>query len=197
VSLPLRVVKVGGSLFDRPRLAGDLRRWLHQEPAAVNLLVTGGGDLADGIRRWDERFQLGEEQSHWLCLEVLSISAQVLHHILPEVPLLTDVAAIQTRAARPCAESASPCAAIVDLQSLLREIEPNLPPEPLPHRWTVTTDSLAARLAEIVHADELVLLKSAAAPAGDWHALAAAGYVDGYFPTIAPRLPAIRCTTLR
>ena len=56
----------------------------------------------------------------------------------------------------------------------------------LPHSWNVTSDSVAARLAEILDAD-LVLLKSMAPPSNSIRDWASAGYVDPFFPTIIER----------
>ena len=39
----LRVIKVGGSLFEYPSLAKALTRWFAQQPPMQNLLITGGG----------------------------------------------------------------------------------------------------------------------------------------------------------
>ncbi|WP_425614392.1 hypothetical protein NA78x_004259 [Anatilimnocola sp. NA78] len=190
---PVRVVKVGGSLFDTPDLRLRLQAWLCNEPPAVNVLVAGGGELAECIRRWDARFSLGEERSHWLCIELLAVSAKVLSDLLIDCRWVTQfcdlqrlVIAEQDRTRR------EPI--VFDLQQFLRELEPQQPPEPVPHNWSVTTDSLAARLAEVLQADELVLLKSVlpSAAMDDFEALCAAGYVDGYFPRIASRVKCVR-----
>ena len=65
-------------------------------------------------------------------------------------------------------------------------------PGSLPHCWDVTSDSLAARVAVVLGARRLVLLKSVSLPeAMDWPGAAGRGYVDGYFPPVlsaAPRL---------
>ena len=69
---------------------------------------------------------------------------------------------------------------------------------PLPHSWDVTSDSIAARLAVLAGADELVLLKSGL-PAGSLTLAQAAetGYVDRYFPVAAAGVPRVRCVNLR
>ena len=43
------VVKVGGSLFDHPRLASGLRAYLHSLAPQEVLLVPGGGPFAEAV----------------------------------------------------------------------------------------------------------------------------------------------------
>jgi hypothetical protein len=81
----------------------------------------------------------------------------------------------------------------------LEQAEPQAPGDRLPHSWDVTSDSIAARLAAVVDADELVLLKSADPPAEGGASLlqwAARGYVDRHFPQAARNL-IVRCENLR
>lgn len=184
--LPVRVVKVGCSLFEQRDLQSQLFGWLDSQPPALQLFIAGGGELADSIKNWDARFQLGEAISHWMCIRALSITARTLTHLLDGVNLLGDWNSVRGWIAASHEESA----AVLDVWEFLRKTEPKAPPEPLPHTWQVTTDSIAARVAEVLQADELVLLKARTAPAAedDYAALAAAGYVDEYFPVIAPRL---------
>ncbi|MCA9240540.1 MAG: hypothetical protein KDA37_10085, partial [Planctomycetales bacterium] len=64
--------------------------------------------------------------------------------------------------------------------------------------WQVTSDSIAARVAEVLDA-ELVLLKAAPPPDGrrqdlDW--LADAGYVDRWFPRASLGLRSVSFQTL-
>jgi hypothetical protein len=53
----------------------------------------------------------------------------------------------------------------------------------LPHNWSATSDSLAARVASAVGADVLILFKSVDFPGGcDWTAASRRGFVDEHFP---------------
>ncbi|MCU0880547.1 MAG: aspartate kinase [Pirellulaceae bacterium] len=190
--LPRRVVKVGGSLLDWPPLAERLAAWLASQPPAQTLLIAGGGNLAEAIRRADQLHGLGETAAHWLCVDALSVTARMLAAILRDARIrvtdnITELAA------------ALPGTLVFDPSPFLRAAEPILPGEPLPHDWSVTTDSIAARVAECWPADELVLLKSC--DPGPWTQfanLAECDYVDRHFPTVARRLPIpIRFINLR
>src|SRR3954470_14229627 len=86
----IRVIKVGGSLFDWPRLPRALDWCLAQQSPAVNVLIAGGGAVADVIRDADERFNLGPERSHWLCIEAMSMTGQVLAAIVPQCRQVAD-----------------------------------------------------------------------------------------------------------
>ena len=59
-----RVIKVGGSLLDWPPLPRAIGSWLATQPAALNVLICGGGPLAETIRRADRDFRLGDETAH-------------------------------------------------------------------------------------------------------------------------------------
>jgi aspartokinase-like uncharacterized kinase len=191
----VRIVKIGGSLFDMPQLASRLRAWLAAQTPAKNVLLMGGGPLADALRQADALHHLGEEQSHWLCVRALSVTARLLAAMLPEANLIDDVAQLARWIEDP---QGLPVAVVFDMEPFLRHGEASLPPAPVPHCWSVTTDSLAARLAEVIDADELALLKSADPPPGgevvEW---SHQGYVDPWFAHIARRLRAVRCINLR
>ncbi len=69
----------------------------------------------------------------------------------------------------------------------------------LPIGWDTTSDSLAALLALVVEADELVLIKSCKVseqPVMNWQQLAERGVVDRAFPAIAEFVKQIRITQL-
>ena len=165
------VAKVGGSLYDLPDLAHRLRNWLNTTAVPV-LLVPGGGDGAEVIRRVDETHLLGEAAAHWLALRVLSVNSHFLAELLA-APVVSapDVAGAMIQ--------------ILDPFKFCQADEGR--PGSLPHAWTVTSDAIAARVAEIANA-RLVLLKSTDLPEGvDWEAAATTQLVDETLPSVVTR----------
>src|SRR5438067_10459118 len=188
----IRIVKVGGSLLDWPQFPAALRQWLSKQSPGLNVFIAGGGALAEAIRKADRDFALGEERSHWLCIDALSITARILAAAMPEFPLVARYAEVQSEIAKKQSGGL-----IFDASEFLAQHESRLPGHLLPHDWTVTSDSIAARIAECLMADGLVLLKSTNPPIGSLVDLAAAGYVDRYFPTAVAKLPPPRMVNLR
>jgi aspartokinase-like uncharacterized kinase len=190
---PLRVIKVGGSLLDWPALPAALPAWLAAQQPAINILLCGCGPFGDAIRRADQCFSIGEERSHWLCIDTLSVTARLLAAILPASAFYGRYGDLQTHLA-----AGEPATIIFDPREFLADHESSLPGNTLPHTWSATTDSIAARLAYCLDADELILLKSAPAPP---HAtlsdLASTGLLDSYFPLAAASLRSVRVFNLR
>jgi aspartokinase-like uncharacterized kinase len=200
----LRVVKVGGSLLDWSDLPTALTRWLNQQPSATNVLICGGGKLADSIRKADQQFHLGDETAHWLAIDCLSITAKLLAQacnfpllpLIPKLRLAAQAPEAPLRDPQPRQSSDMPSTIVLDPRDFLHHIEPTIPGPPLPHAWTVTSDSIAARLAQALAADELILLKSSSPPSKSLDELAAAGYVDLHFPIAAAHLTALQFVNL-
>jgi aspartokinase-like uncharacterized kinase len=167
----LTVAKVGGSVYDLPDLAVRLRTWLAATDRPV-LFVPGGGTGADAIRRLDHVHDLGAEAAHWLALRVLSVNAHFLAHLLgsPVVPSM---------------EPGTDPIRVLDPHEFCRADDGR--PGSLAHTWAVTSDAIAARVAELAGAD-LALLKSTDLPGGvDWESAAATGLVDATFPSVVAR----------
>ena len=158
------VIKVGGSLFDHPRLGPGLRAYLNSLESEELMLVPGGGDLADAVRKLDKVHGLGEQTSHYLALRATTVTAEFLVRIL-------DMAEIGTRIHIP------DCYAFAETDQTR--------PGALPASWDVTSDSIAARMAVVLEADRLILLKSIDIPRGtSWKEAAKRGWVDRHFPHV-------------
>lgn len=186
--IPSRIVKVGGSLLTWPRLQAVLKPWLARQ-TGTTVLVAGGGFLADSIRRFDRRFKLGVEEAHWLCVSAMSHTAQLLANGLAHYPVCTTTDRL----------SADTTPVVVfDCERFLRSDEPTLKGTRLPHNWSVSSDSIAARIAEALQAPELVLLKSCQPPQPATRRQAVtSGYVDSFFDQASRNLPCIKCVNLR
>lgn len=173
--LPLIVVKIGGSLFDHPALGPGLRRWLGEQPPARYLFVPGGGALADCIRNYHRVHGVDQNACHWLAIETMAINARLCQSLLGD-----------------CAEVDHPTAAAPTRPSVLNAYHfcrrDDSDRDALPHDWRVTSDSIAARAAEVGRASRLILLKSTELPEGvEWSEAASRGFVDALFPQIVQR----------
>ena len=181
--LPTRVVKLGGSLLDRASLVGELRRWLRREPEARTLIVVGGGPMIDVVAHRQKAHGLGDAAAHWLCIRVMQTNAHLLAAAWGEAVLVDDVETWSADATSPT---------VLDPWSWMRSVDPQCVDGPLPESWDVSSDSIAARIATWLCADELVLLKSTlpADPSqpGD--------YVDPYFARASGSLARIRFVDL-
>jgi aspartokinase-like uncharacterized kinase len=142
------------------------------------ILVPGGGATAEMVRRWDRCHGLGEEAAHWLALQALSLNARFLASLLPAeaTEIVSDL--------EHCSESwrlgRTP---IIDLYAVARADDGR--PGCLPHCWAVTSDSLAARIAFLVRARQLLLLKSTSIPERiDWAEASRRGFVDPFFAAL-------------
>jgi aspartokinase-like uncharacterized kinase len=164
------VVKVGGSLFDHPRLGPGLRAYLESLAPNEVLIIPGGGDLAETVRKLDRLHGLGEEASHWLALQTMAVTRAFLARLI-------DLPAFGRRVR------------IADAFAFAQDDEGNS--GALPHSWDATSDSIAARMAVVFGAERLTLLKSIDIPPGTpWPNAAERGWVDPYFPQI------IACTAI-
>ncbi len=124
------VVKVGGSLFDR---VGHLLAAFREVNRPV-LIVPGGGKFADLVRR----LNVSDTAAHWMAIAGME---QFGWYIASQgVPATTGITL--------------PAEVTVLLPyCALRKIDP------LPHSWAVTSDTIAAWVADELSAD-LLLLKS-------------------------------------
>jgi aspartokinase-like uncharacterized kinase len=189
----IRVVKVGGSLFDLPDLGERLRGWLAGQRPAHNVLIAGGGPLVEQIRAWHAEEPIEDAAAHWMCVDLLTVTAHMLHAWMPETPLVEDDRLL-------CQRVGEPGATIFGPAPWMRHSEPGLPGTWLPSSWETTSDSIAGRLAAALLADEFVLMKSALPrrkTSRELSALAAMGYIDSVLAQMAPELPPTRLVNLR
>lgn len=187
----LRVIKIGGSLLDKPEMANELQRWITIQDKAFNVLIVGGGMLVEAIRRYSEIHRTSDGDAHALCLSAMSVTARMfLVQWSGELPIYRSLVECRTRYA-----SGEVC--LLDVREIFKDAE-TVHWGAMPRDWRVTSDSIAAYVASAIGAVELVLLKSAALPQPSSAEKAAKmGYVDPYFPTLAGQLRSVRCVNFR
>jgi aspartokinase-like uncharacterized kinase len=132
------------------------------------LVVPGGGPFADAVREVDRRLRLPDDAAHWM-----AVLAMDQHAYLVAARLAGGVLVAEPREIA-AALGAGPKGQVPVLAPYrwLRETDP------LPHAWTVTSDSIAAWVAGRVGARRLVLVKPAGAAGNE--------LVDAYFPRALP-----------
>ncbi|HUD26292.1 MAG TPA: aspartate kinase [Burkholderiaceae bacterium] len=172
---PRIVVKLGGSLADDPSLA----QWLHQLalPHSPRLVaVPGGGPFAEVVRVAQRRWRFSDHVAHVMAIGAMDQFGRML-------------CGIEVRA--------TPCSTPADIEAAWAGGQlPVWLPGPLmrddrslAQGWDVTSDTIAAWLAEALGASGLLLVKSCELPdaCDDPALLAAAGIVDRALPGFLSR----------
>ncbi len=185
-----RVVKVGGSLLLQRTLKESLDRWFSRQPEAENLLIVGGGELIDAVRRLDEVHQLDSIATHWICVELLSTTYDVVCQLAPDWNRIDS--ATQLRESLDVGFSRD-APTVINISAFYRPTcDASLPTD-----WRTTTDSIAAHLAMLINADELVLLKSCNVnPTATLSQLIDTEIVDQAMSTIASTIGILRVEKL-
>jgi aspartokinase-like uncharacterized kinase len=166
------VVKIGGSLLQLDdALARTVAALDTLAPAHSLLIVPGGGPFADAVRAADARHPLGADDAHWMAILGMEQFAILLAARFLHAELVHDPDEMRRAHARGRIPVLAP-------YRWLREADP------LPHGWDVTSDSIAAWVAESVGAQQLILIKPAA------HDPRTA--VDRYFDRA--RAPSMKCS---
>jgi aspartokinase-like uncharacterized kinase len=170
VSAP-EVVKIGGSLAESGAAAALLRGLAARQPRRL-IVVPGGGEFADAVRRAQRRQAFGEPAAHHMALLAMHMSAVMLAAFMPGGVVAETREAFESAWRR-------------NLTPIWAPERMALAAPGVPASWEVTSDSLAAWLAAELGALRLLVVKSCPVPdaiARDAPALAAAGIVDARFP---------------
>jgi probable H4MPT-linked C1 transfer pathway protein len=183
--LKVRVVKVGGSLFDLETLPRRLHSWLAQQSDACNVFVTGGGRFVDELRDWDNRFGLESSTAHKVAIELMSITTRLMHNFFPDWPIVSDPSEIVGLDKR------QPGQFWFDTSDWLvrrDDVDPS---------WDTTSDSCAAHLAKAIGAEEIVLLKSTLPTKSHGNDIGLSGFTDRQFCDLVKGIPAVRLVDFR
>ena len=191
-TFPLRVCKLGGSLLDQPWISERLQSWLARQTPIRNVLIVGGGMIVDRIRQRWLSGQIDDNAAHWEAIQAMAANAKSCY----ERGLLPDSAFADRIDQLSQFPQVTPL--FVDVTWYLRTADSDFPAGPLPASWDVTSDSIAARVANVLSAEELVLLKSTSAPdSATISSARGANFVDQYFDQAIRGIGAIRWVNLR
>jgi aspartokinase-like uncharacterized kinase len=184
------VIKVGGSLLDWPDLPVRLGAFLGSLGTREVVLVAGGGAVVDVVRAMDRTHALGEQRSHSLAIRGMDVTAALLAALLPRASLIEHLEAmgiVWDRGEVP----------VLAVRRILEEVDARAL-NPLPASWEVTSDSIAARIAILLGARRLVLLKSARMPgSAGFEEAVRLGIVDPMFPCNARLIEQVHLMCLR
>lgn len=175
------VIKVGGSLLAEPGAMNRVAEWLAMtaEPQQTRLLITGGGETVEAIRRIDAANPLLPAAAHWAAIAVMDANALLLSDWLPNFEIQDEIPTTAGDWVLRCG-------------GLLREVEPHAPGERLRVGWETTSDAIAARIAVLWDARLVLLKHSLLATYSTLSEAAAAGVIDPETPRIAASLSSVQ-----
>ncbi len=141
------IIKVGGSLGKSPDLRNIVQKMSTTCIQHKVLLVPGGGLFADAIRNYDNRLKLTPDAAHWMSILGMDQFGHLICSLLENGTLVRGFSS-----ARKAFES--------DQIPVLLPYDILFETDVLPRNWDVTSDSIAAWLAKLAGARQLILLKS-------------------------------------
>ncbi len=167
------IIKVGGSLAETGRL-NEVLALIAQARRPV-IVVPGGGQFAEKVRDLQNALRFDDASAHRLAMLGMHQMAELYFKLEPRLAPADSIEGI----ARILAIGQIP----VWLPLQMCQDDPDIPAD-----WSITSDGLAARLAERMGGLPLVLLKSIEVDATETpEQLAEGGVVDAAFPGIVAR----------
>jgi aspartokinase-like uncharacterized kinase len=140
------IVKVGGSLASDPNILRILAERIAELEKKHNLIVIpGGGDFADVVRAFDQRFTLSDKVSHNMAILGMDQFGLLLSDVIPNSRTFRELESIKQ---------------ILKLRTVPVMLPSKLmfKKNPLPHSWAVTSDSIAAYFAIKLQTTNLILI---------------------------------------
>ena len=171
--MPPLVIKVGGSLAETGRLKTVLGMICGARHPVV--VVPGGGSFAQKVRDLQNALRFDDSCAHRLAMLGMHQMAEMYFTLDSRLAAADSLKGIARQHA-------------VGLVPVWMPLQMCQTDSMIPANWTITSDGLAARLAELLGGAPLVLLKSIDVASNQSAAdLAREGVVDEAFPGIAAR----------
>ena len=139
VDIIKHVVKIGGSLF--PNYAIELAEKLKNTDS---LIILGGGEFANLIRKYDEDIKFSDETNHWTAIECMNIISKLVNDKVKSTKLAYSI----DEANEISNEGFTP---IFVVSQFLKTNDP------FECSWDVTSDSIAAYVADMFNANLLIV----------------------------------------
>ena len=133
------VVKIGGSLF--PEYAVELAKQLENTDS---LIILGGGEFANLIRRYDSEMKFSDEANHWTAIDCMEIIAKLVNDKVDSSRLAYTI----DEARKISDEGFTPIFVVSEF--LKAE-------DPFECSWDVTSDSIAAYVANLLNANLFIV----------------------------------------
>jgi aspartokinase-like uncharacterized kinase len=138
------VVKVGGSLAENPTNLERLCQELNLLAKTYKMLVVpGGGKFADTARNFDENYNLSSTVAHKMAILAMDQYGLLLSDIVPDSYVSYSLKEISNSAG-------GILPIFLPSTFIFRE-------DPLEHSWDVTSDTIAAYIAGLLHTEKLIL----------------------------------------
>ena len=200
--VPLRIIKLGGSLLSLDDLSQRFYTWLESQPPARNLIVVGGGEAVEAIRELDAIHRFPASLTHWICVDLMAVTASLASELLGLGEPISNEQTLRDFLLETNREGLIACIQPPAYYS------PSIAEQTsceLPESWECTSDSISAWLATSLAADQLVLLKSmenefdSSSPLSSEQirVLADRGAVDPVFPEASKQIGDVRVVNLR
>jgi 5-(aminomethyl)-3-furanmethanol phosphate kinase len=140
------VLKIGGSLSRGGTLEELCRKISSLGEHHRLLVVPGGGRFADQVRSAYQQYNLDETTAHRMALLAMDQYGYLLNQLIAGSSLQADLPS--------ASQAAEPGHVAILLPS-----RPVFQTDPLPHSWEVTSDTIAAWVAQQTNSQRLILLK--------------------------------------
>jgi aspartokinase-like uncharacterized kinase len=139
------VLKVGGSLADDPTSLANICQELNALSKAHRILIVpGGGEFADTVRKFDKTYSLSDVVAHKMAILSMDQYGFLLSDIIPESYVSPSLEEISNSA-----KGTLPI--FLPSKLMFRE-------DPLEHSWDVTSDTIAAYIAKLLNTEKLILV---------------------------------------
>jgi len=139
------VLKVGGSLAEDPTSLVRLCQELSVLAKAYRILIVpGGGEFADTVRKFDKAYGFSNMVAHKMAILAMDQYGFFLSDITPNSYISYSLKEISN--------------SVTGMLPIFLPSKLMFREDPLEHSWDVTSDTIAAYIAGLLHAEKLVLV---------------------------------------